>query len=59
MPSGEVVIRLHLTHLVPTSIQDQVPKLELLEKMSSATIIKSVQKVIDAFNRARYKSPTI
>ncbi|XP_035714576.1 Meckel syndrome type 1 protein homolog isoform X2 [Folsomia candida] len=55
-PSGEVTVRLHLAHHAPSSVRDQASKLDLLEKMSSATILKSVQKVIDAFNRARTKT---
>ncbi len=55
-PSGQVLIRLHLSHHVPSTVRDQASKLELLEKMSSATILKSVQNVINAFNRARNKT---
>ncbi|CAG7817895.1 unnamed protein product [Allacma fusca] len=42
-PSGFVTLRFHVFHQVPTDIRAQSSKLILMEKMSSATIVKSVQ----------------
>jgi hypothetical protein len=55
--SGEITIRFHVIHHTsPSDFGDQSLKLDLLEKMSHATILKSVQAVIQAFNRARNKA---
>ncbi|ODN00755.1 Meckel syndrome type 1 protein [Orchesella cincta] len=55
-PSGSVKLRLHTIHQTPRVFKEQERKLDLLEKMSSATIIRSVHAVIDAFQRARTKA---
>ncbi|CAL8100985.1 unnamed protein product [Orchesella dallaii] len=55
-PSGTVKLRLHTIHQTPMVFKEHERKLDLLEKMSSATIIRSVHAVIDAFQRARVKA---
>jgi len=57
-PSGTVKLRLHIIHqtvTTPFSNEDS-RKLELLNKMSSATILKSVHAVIRAFHSAAQKA---
>jgi hypothetical protein len=56
MPSGFVKIRLNVIHQSPASFKYEESKFDLLEKMSSATILKSVQAVIEAFHRAKKKA---
>ena len=56
VPSGYVNIRLHIAHQLPTEGREQSVKLSLMEKMSSAVIVKSVQTVIEAFQRARRRA---
>lgn len=58
MTSGSVQIRFHIIHQSSSLNSDQRERLHLLEKMNSATILKSVQTVIEAFQRARQKAAT-
>ncbi|CAG7821313.1 unnamed protein product [Allacma fusca] len=55
-PSGFVTLRFHVFHQVPADIRAQSSKLILMERMNSSTIVKSVQTVIDAFQRARKRA---
>ena len=57
--SGSIQLRIHVLHHSASLHSDQRERLQLLEKMGSATILKSVQTVIEAFQRARQKASNV